>query len=157
MTLGLSWTRVVILTANVAELRDPELLPHLNKPNPHKSHWHDMMLFLRCQVEEYAIKTKWGSAEALDAEYERRETQKKARKEAKFRDKLTELKRKTRTEAFRRQAAAGRDAGKNSKFGDAVGSAGRHVHDWGRVVENENGMTVKTCTECGMEVEEMEL
>lgn len=140
-----------------AELRDPELLPHLNKPNPHKSHWHDMMLFLRFQVEEYAIGTKWGSAEALDAEYERRETQKKARKEAKFKEKLLDLKRKTRTEAFRRQAGTlGNKNGAPSKFGDAVGGGGRHVHEWGRTVENEEGMTVKTCVSCGMEVEELE-
>ncbi|KAM0428622.1 hypothetical protein ACHAPT_006983 [Fusarium lateritium] len=136
------------------ELRDPELLPHLSKPNPHKSHWHDMMLFLRCQVEEYAIKTKWGSAEALDAEYERRETQKKARKEAKFKEKLMDLKRKTRTDAFRRQAGTLSKSGA-SKFGDAIGG-GKHVHEWGRTVENEEGMTVKTCVECGMEVEELE-
>ncbi|KOS17656.1 DNA repair protein rad14 [Escovopsis weberi] len=138
------------------ELRDPELLPHLNKPNPHKSHWHDMMLFLRFQVEDYAINTKWGSAEALDAEFERREAQKKARKEAKFREKLLDLKRKTRTDAFRRQAGALAKTGA-SKFGDAVGGGGRHVHEWGRTVENEEGVSVKTCLECGMEVEELEL
>lgn len=114
-----------------------------------------MMLFLRFQVEEYAIKTKWGSAEALDAEFERRETQKKARKEAKFKDKLTELKRKTRTDAFRRQAGTLGRTGAN-KFGDAVGSS-RHVHEWGRTVENEAGMTIKTCVECGMEVEELKM
>lgn len=141
---------------NTAELRDPDLLPHLSRPNPHKSHWHDMMLFLRCQVEEYAVKSKWGSSEALDAEYERREAQKKARKERQFKEKLLDLKRKTRTDAFRRQAG---NLGKTgaSKFGDAVGSGGRHVHEWGRVVENEHGMTVKTCASCGMEVEELEL
>jgi len=138
------------------ELRDPELLPHLSKPNPHKSHWHDMMLFLRCQVEEYAVNTKWGSAEALDAEYERRETQKKARKEAKFKEKLMDLKRKTRTDAFRRQAGNLSRTGAN-KFGDSVGSGGRHVHEWGRTIENEEGITVKTCVDCGMEVEELEL
>ncbi|KAL2205808.1 DNA repair protein rad14 [Sarocladium strictum] len=136
------------------ELRDPELLPHLNKPNPHKSHWHDMMLFLRFQVEEYALNTKWGSADALDAEYERRETQKKARKEAKFKEKLMDLKRKTRTDAFRRQAGNLSKSGA-SKFGDAMGG-GRHVHEWGNTVENEDGMTVKTCVDCGMEVEELE-
>lgn len=136
------------------ELRDPELLPHLNKPNPHKSHWHDMMLFLRFQVEEYALTSKWGSAEALDAEYERRETQKKARKEAKFKEKLMDLKRKTRTDAFRRQAGNLGKSGAN-KFGDSMGS-GKHVHEWGNTIENEDGMTVKTCIECGMEVEEME-
>ncbi|CAK7233775.1 DNA repair protein rad14 [Sporothrix curviconia] len=141
------------------ELKDEELLPHLSKPNPHKSHWHDMMLFLRCQVEEYAIKTKWGSAEALDAEFERREADKKRRKEAKFKEKLLQLKKKTRTEAYRRNAR-----GKNSAddealattFGDAVGRQGRHAHEWGRAIENEDGMSVKRCISCGMEVEELE-
>lgn len=137
------------------ELRDPELLPHLSKPNPHKSHWHDMMLFLRMQVEEYAVTKKWGSAKALDEEFERREAQKKARKERQFKEKLLDLKRKTRTDAFRRQAGTLSKTGAN-KFGDSLGS-GRHVHEWGRVVENEEGMTVKTCAECGMEVEELEM
>lgn len=114
-----------------------------------------MMLFLRCQVEEYAIKTKWGSSEALDAEYERRETQKKARKETKFKEKLMDLKRKTRTDAFRRQAGTLGKSGA-SKFGDSI-REGKHVHSWGRTVENEEGMTVKTCVDCGMEVEELEL
>ncbi|KAI2616230.1 DNA repair protein [Hypoxylon sp. NC1633] len=149
------------------ELRDEELLPHLSKPNPHKSHWHDMMLFLRCQVEEYAFgDKKWGSAEALDAEFERRETEKKKRKEAKFKEKLLDLKKRTRTDAYRRQkgklggigAGGGGEAspGRKAQFGDAVGNGGKHVHEWGRVVENEDGATVKTCTTCGMEVEEME-
>ncbi|KAG5978516.1 hypothetical protein E4U55_006132 [Claviceps digitariae] len=137
------------------ELRDPELLPHLSRPNPHKSHWHDMMLFLRFQVEEYALKTKWGSAEALDEEYEKREAQKRARKEAKFKEKLMDLKRKTRTDAFRRQAGTLGKSGA-SKFGDAIRES-KHVHQWGRTVQNEEGMTVKTCVDCGMEVEELEL
>lgn len=139
------------------ELRDTDILPHLSRPNPHKSHWHDMMLFLRCQVEEYAFGKKWGSEEALDAEFARRQEAARARKEKKFKEKLTELKRKTRTEAFRRQAAKGGTAADGpKKFGDAIGS-GRHVHEWGRTVENEDGMTVKTCVECGMQVEELEL
>ncbi|KAI5860388.1 DNA repair protein [Durotheca rogersii] len=147
------------------ELRDEELLPHLSKPNPHKSHWHDMMLFLRYQVEEYAFGEKWGSAEALDAEFERREAEKKKRKEAKFKEKLLDLKRRTRTDAYRRQhGRLGGGAGsgpassssKKAKFGDAIPSNGKHVHEWGRPVENEDGATVKTCTACGMEVEELE-
>ncbi|RYO91405.1 hypothetical protein DL766_001370 [Monosporascus sp. MC13-8B] len=150
------------------ELRDEELLPHLSRPNPHKSHWHDMMLFLRWQVEEYAFgDKKWGSAEALDAEFERREADKKKRKEAKFREKLLDLKKRTRTDAYRRQqgrlgvggggGGGGSGGGGKAKFGDAVGNNGRHVHEWGRVVENEDGATVKTCTSCGMEVEELTL
>jgi DNA-repair protein complementing XP-A cells len=134
-----------------AELKDEELLPHLNKPNPHKSHWHDMMLFLRYQVEEYAINKKWGSEEKMDAENNRREEAKKKRKEDKFKSKLEELKKKTRTEAYRRNLKGG----KGGQFGDRIGG-GRHEHEWGQTVENEDGMTVKTCTECGMEVEELE-
>ncbi|KAL1890225.1 DNA repair protein rad14 [Sporothrix stenoceras] len=141
------------------ELKDAELLPHLSKPNPHKSHWHDMMLFLRCQVEEYAIKTKWGSADALDAEFERREADKKRRKEAKFKEKLLQLKKKTRTEAYRRNARGKSSADGETQattFGDAIGSKGRHLHEWGRAIENEDGMSVKRCVSCGMEVEELE-
>ncbi|PQE23087.1 hypothetical protein CJF32_00004476 [Rutstroemia sp. NJR-2017a WRK4] len=134
------------------ELKDGELLPHLNKPNPHKSHWHDMMLFLRYQVEEYAFNTKWGSAEALDAEFEKRETEKKKRKEEKFKSKLKDLKKKTRTEAYRRSL---KGDGKGGKFGDAI-SNGKHEHEWGQTVENEDGISVKSCVECGMEVEELE-
>ncbi|KAI0180769.1 DNA repair protein [Hypoxylon sp. FL1284] len=147
------------------ELRDEELLPHLSKPNPHKSHWHDMMLFLRCQVEEYAFSDKkWGSAEALDAEFERREADKKRRKEAKFKEKLLDLKKRTRTDAYRRQkgtlgGGGGRgrqEPGRKAQFGDAIPNGGKHVHEWGRIVENEDGATVKTCKACGMEVEELE-
>ena len=136
----------------VAELKDPELLPHLSKPNPHKSHWHDMMLFLRYQVEDYAFTTKWGSAAALDAEFEKREAEKKARKEKKFKEKLKELKKKTRTDAYRRGLANGGKSG--GGFGDAVGK-GKHEHEWGLAVERE-GMSVKTCVGCGMELEEIE-
>jgi DNA-repair protein complementing XP-A cells len=123
-----------------------------------------MMLFLRYQVEDYAFKHKWGSVEALDAEFEKREVDKKRRKEAKFKEKLLDLKRKTRTDAFRRNnaksggsAGIGGATGKATKFGDAIGGGGKHVHEWGRTVENEEGMTVKTCLTCDMEVEELEL
>ncbi|KAK7980327.1 beta-glucuronidase [Apiospora arundinis] len=146
------------------ELRDEELLPHLSRPNPHKSHWHDMMLFLRYQVEEYAFSDKrWGSAEALDEEFARREVEKKKRKEAKFKSKLLDLKKRTRTDAYRREhgklggggGASSSGGGGKARFDDVIGG-GKHVHEWGRTIENEAGMTVKTCTTCGMEVEELE-
>jgi DNA-repair protein complementing XP-A cells len=108
-----------------------------------------MMLFLRFQVEEYAISKKWGSAEKLDAEFERREDQKKKRKEAKFKEKLLDLKKKTRAEAFRRQHGA-------KKFGGVSSDEGKHEHRWGVTVENGEGVTVKKCLECGIEVEVLE-
>ena len=136
------------------ELKDTELLPHLERPNPHKSTWNNMMLFLRYQVEEYAFSKKWGSAEALDEEFAKRETEKKKRKEDKFKSKLQELKKKTRVEAYRRSRQAGAGGG---SFGDEVGRGGKHVHTWGRAVENEEtDAAVKSCVECGMEVEELE-
>ncbi|KAK6340635.1 hypothetical protein TWF696_008959 [Orbilia brochopaga] len=126
------------------ELRDEDLLPHLDKPNPHKSNWATMNLYLRYQVEEFAWK-KWGSPEALDAEYERRTAEQKRRKEAKFQKRLMDLKKRTRVETWKRQG----------KLGEASG--GKHVHEWGELVEKEgaDGMGVKTCVECGMEVEEL--
>ncbi|KAF2720690.1 DNA repair protein RAD14 [Polychaeton citri CBS 116435] len=135
------------------ELRDPDLLPHLEKPNPHKSTWNNMMLYLRYQVEEYAFsEKKWGSSEGLDQEWERRQQETKARKEKKFRSKLDELKKRTRVDAYKRGRAGG-----GGEFGDTIGK-GRHEHEWGRAVEDpESGMMKKRCIECSMEVEEMEL
>ena len=139
----------------IAELKDEELLPHLERPNPHKATWNNMMLYLRYQVEEYAFSSrKWGSPEALDAEFAKRESDKKKRKEDKFRTRLRELKKRTQVEAYRRNRAVG---GGGGDFGDDVGQRGKHVHQWGRAVDNpETGMGVKTCVDCGMEVEELE-
>lgn len=135
------------------ELKDEELLPHLERPNPHKTTWNNMMLYLRYQVEEYAFTHKWGSADALDAEFAKRETDKKRRKEDKFKSKLHELKKKTRVEAYRRSRQAGAGGG---TFGDDIGGGGKHAHVWGRPVEDGEGVGLKTCVECGMEVEELE-
>lgn len=135
------------------ELKDTNLLPHLKKANPHKSTWNDMMLYLRFQVEEYAFSDKkWGSPEALDEEFTRRQSELKRRREVKFKSKLADLKRRTRVDAYKR-SKAGVEGG---NFGDRI-AGGKHEHEWGRAVDNpETGATVKTCVECGMEVEELE-
>ncbi|KAL4983020.1 XPA protein C-terminus-domain-containing protein [Aspergillus falconensis] len=136
------------------ELRDEELLPHMERPNPHKSTWNNMMLYLRYQVEEYAFSDKkWGSPEALDAEFEKRENDKKRRREAKFKTKLDDLKKRTRVEAYRRN----RKGAAGGNFGDEIGKGGRHVHQWGRsILDPETGIGTKKCVDCGMEVEELE-
>ena len=135
------------------ELKDEKLLPHMERPNPHKSTWATMFLYLRCQVEEYAFSDrKWGSPEALDEEFARRETDKKKRKETKFRSKLADLKKRTRVEAYQRSRKGG-----GGNFGDDLGD-GRHEHEFGRPVDNpETGIPVKTCAICGFEVEEIDL
>jgi DNA-repair protein complementing XP-A cells len=139
------------------ELADEDLLPHLERPNPHKTSFHNMQLFLRLQVEAYAFsEKKWGSAEALDEEYEKRSKVAKQRKEKKFKNKLNDLKRRTRVEAYKRQRLGGDNA--TAEFGQKIkGRYDKHEHEWGRGVLNpETGMTKKICTECGMEVEELE-
>ncbi|OJZ80599.1 hypothetical protein ASPFODRAFT_212353, partial [Aspergillus luchuensis CBS 106.47] len=96
---------------------------------------------------------KWGSPEALDAEFERHEGEKKRRREAKFKKKRQDLKKRTRVDAYRRNrmGAAG------GEFGDNLGNGGQHVHQWGRSVENpETEIGVKTRVDYGMEVEELE-
>ncbi|TPX62375.1 hypothetical protein PhCBS80983_g00500 [Powellomyces hirtus] len=70
-----------------SELRDDRLLPHWERPNPHKSTYSKMLLYLRSQVEKFAWE-KWGGPEALDAEFERRESEKKERKDKKFKLKM---------------------------------------------------------------------
>lgn len=135
------------------ELKDEKLLPHLERPNPHKAHWHNMSLYLRMQIEDYAFSDKrWGSAEALDAEFERRQAETKKRKENKFKSKLADLKKRTQVEAYRRNRA-----GRSGQFGDDLGDD-KHVHQFGQAVENpKTGMPVKRCEGCGLEVEELEL
>jgi DNA-repair protein complementing XP-A cells len=144
------------------ELEDKDLFRRMEKPNPHKSHWSMMQLYLRYQVEDFAFsEMKWGSPEALDEEFERREANKKQKKEAKFRNKLHELKKRTRVDAFERSMARrkGEDNSGELKFGDKIVRKGdRHEHEWGRTVEDpETGIGVKRCVECGMECEEIEL
>ncbi|TCD70085.1 hypothetical protein EIP91_005067 [Steccherinum ochraceum] len=85
-----------------AELRDHDIMPHLLKANPHKSTFANMMLFLRYQVEEFAWK-KWGSPEALDAEWEKRVAEKKKQKNKKFEEGLRELRRRTRETVWQKR------------------------------------------------------
>jgi DNA-repair protein complementing XP-A cells len=140
------------------ELDDKDLLPRLEKPNPHKAQWATMYLFLRYQVEEYAFSDqKWGNQEKLDEEFENRQVVKRQRKDQKFKTKLKELKKKTRVEAYQRSRGIG-DGGGAENFGDVVKRRGdRHTHEWGVPVEDpETGVQVKRCIECGIECEELD-
>ncbi|KAF8527892.1 XPA protein C-terminus-domain-containing protein [Hysterangium stoloniferum] len=117
------------------ELRDEELLPHMLKANPHHSTFSNMMLYLRMQVEEFAWK-KWGSPEALDAEYEKREKEKKRKRGKKFEEGLKELRRRTKETVWQRR----RDA--------------EHQHTYGVAGIGDDGIIGRQiCTECGFEIE----
>ena len=96
-----------------------------------------MMLFLRCQVEAFAIK-KWGSLEALDAEFERRTEEKKRKKSRKFEEALRDLRRKTREGVWQKR----RDE--------------EHVHDYGEIEQVQGGPAGsgrQKCRDCGFEIE----
>ncbi|CAG8745505.1 5355_t:CDS:2, partial [Dentiscutata erythropus] len=109
---------------NDAELKDEELLPHWSKPNPHKSTWNDMMLYLREQ--EFSFK-KWGGAEGLDKEFERRQNEKKKRKDKKFKSKLADLRKRTRTDELEKNRYK------------------EHKHEFGVAVEDpETGISTQT-------------
>ncbi|GAA5970881.1 hypothetical protein JCM8115_007029 [Rhodotorula mucilaginosa] len=119
------------------ELRDTDLMPHLLRPNPHRPTYSNMMLFLRCQVEAFAFSdAKWGSPEALDAEFERREAEKKDKKSKKFAKKLSELRKKTRTNVWHRRQEA------------------EHKHEFEQVAATDgSGGTVQRCAECGFQID----
>ncbi|KAE8193602.1 hypothetical protein A4X06_0g5022 [Tilletia controversa] len=117
-----------------SELRDPELLPHLLRPNPHKATYSNMMLFLRCQVESYAFgPSRWGSPEELDAEFARRQEAKAKRRGKKFAEDIQALRKRTRDEtiAKRNEVAA-------------------HEHTW---VEVPGQVGKQECETCGQEIE----
>ncbi|KAF9402327.1 hypothetical protein BGZ94_004963 [Podila epigama] len=121
------------------ELRDTELFPYWERPNPKKATWNNMMLYLRCQVEEFAFK-KWGGPEGLDAEFERRERDKEARKEIKFKKELRDLRNKTRTSVWQDKKAQSRPKA--------------HQHNYGAtLIDPDTGASVQTCIECGIQVE----
>ncbi|KAJ3360991.1 hypothetical protein HDU91_004175 [Kappamyces sp. JEL0680] len=91
-----------------------------------------MLLYLRSQVEEFAWK-KWGSSEALDVEFERRDKAAVAKKEKKTRTSLwdsTQLDLKIGAKAM-----------------------GDHEHVFASAVDKGNGLKKQTCTTCGMAVE----
>lgn len=115
-----------------SELRDKELLPHLERPNPYQQTYSNMMLYLRYQVEDFAWK-KWGGPDQLDAEYEKREKQKKERKQARFEAKLKEMRNRTRAQAITK-----------------IGTLNKHVHIWGPPEKQEDGTQRRVCGGCGV-------
>lgn len=92
------------------------------------------MLFLRYQVEDFAWK-KWGSPEALDAEWERRVEEKKKKKNKKFEESLRDLRRRTREGVWQRRKDQ------------------EHKHVFGTIDTTEDGGARQVCQECGFAVD----
>lgn len=93
-----------------------------------------MMLFLRYQVEEFAWQ-KWGTPEALDAEYERRVVEKRKKKNKKFEQGLKELRRRTRETVWQKRKDQ------------------EHHHVFGVVEKGGDGVGKQVCHECGFTIE----
>jgi DNA-repair protein complementing XP-A cells len=108
------------------------------KANPHASTFANMMLYVRYQVEEFAWK-KWGSPEAMDAEYERRTAEKSKKKNKKFEQGLKELRRRTKESVWQRRKDE------------------EHKHVFGPVEASRGGAGQQVCHECGFTVDFEEL
>jgi len=93
-----------------------------------------MMLYVRHQVEEFAWK-KWGSPEALDAEYERRTAEKRKKKNRKFEQGLMELRRRTREGVWQRRKDE------------------EHQHVYGATEVGEGGVGRQVCHQCGFTID----
>ena len=104
-----------------------------------------MCLYVRTQVEAFAIR-KWGSLDALDQEFTRRQAEKEVRKKAVFKKKNLELRQKT--------------VGKRLTLSSLAKESLGHVHSFGPVVAADlPGWCVilflisreqQTCSSCGL-------
>ncbi|CCK72026.1 DNA repair protein RAD14 KNAG_0I02400 [Huiozyma naganishii CBS 8797] len=125
-----------------SELADDTLFHRWERANPHAATYARMQLFVRCEVERFAS-SKWGSLEALDAEWERRETDRRDRKTRKYDREIKQMRLRTRAQEFTKKYHRG-------KYGP------RHTHEF---VTREGpkdieGTVTRRCTGCGLEVVE---
>uniref|UniRef100_UPI003AAB848D DNA repair protein complementing XP-A cells n=1 Tax=Centroberyx gerrardi TaxID=166262 RepID=UPI003AAB848D len=113
--------------------REPPLKFVLRK-NPHNSHWGDMKLYLKLQVEKRCMEV-WGSEEALEEARETREENREVQKQKRFNKKVKELRRAVRSSMWTKDTSV-------------------HQHQYGpeEVVDEEEDLYKKTCTTCGHEL-----
>ncbi|KAK5866197.1 hypothetical protein PBY51_020406 [Eleginops maclovinus] len=113
--------------------REPPLRFTLKK-NPHNSHWGDMKLYLKVQVEKRCMEV-WGSEEALEEAKDSREENREVQKQKRFNKKVKELRRAVRSSMWTKDTSV-------------------HQHQYGpeEVVDAEEDLYKKTCTTCGHEL-----
>jgi len=128
------------------ELNDGKLMPHWERPNPRKSSFARMKLYLREQVETFAFE-KWNGPEGLDKEWQRRLDEKERRKEVKFKSVMSDLRKRTRIqERLNRQQKAAEKKTNDTK----------HEHEFElteeEIYDDETGEPVRRCVHCGLEM-----
>ncbi|KAI3648636.1 hypothetical protein MP228_006490 [Amoeboaphelidium protococcarum] len=117
-----------------------KVLRYWEKPNPHRSTYAKMHLFLRCQVEDYVFKHVWKSEEELDAEFERRDELKRKRAESKRKSNLRDMKKRVRTSLLNEQG--------NNRTAQESSDSRKHIHSW--IVQGAG----KRCESCNLSIEE---
>ncbi|SCV03910.1 LAME_0H14224g1_1 [Lachancea meyersii CBS 8951] len=130
------------------ELNDTALFHRFEKPNPHSGTFARMQLFVRCQVEAFAYQ-KWGGEEGLDGEWQKREEGKAQRREKKYKEKMKEMRIKTRAQEYTKKLL-------DRKHGK------EHVHEFSAAIDggvNEEGLHIlkRRCIGCGLETQEIML
>ena len=115
-------------------LTDEELesLTYMERQNPHKASYSRMKLYMRFLVEEFALK-KWKTWEALDEEFAQRSKRKQDLKDRKFKEKLTELRRRTMTARI-----------------EKARSTLEHVHEF---IKDDDHESKQRCRTCGFSVD----
>ncbi|CAH1153467.1 unnamed protein product [Phaedon cochleariae] len=112
--------------------REP-ILKFIKQKNPHNSHWGDMKLYLRLQVEKRALEV-WGSEEKIEEERTLREEKKVMAKSKKYEKHLKELRKGMRSSLYDRT------------------TAGPHVHNFGpETYDEEEDEYHRKCTTCPYE------
>ena len=111
-----------------------------------------MMLYVRYQVEEFAWK-KWGSPEALDAVFYRREEEKKRKRGKKFEEGVRDLRRRNKEGIWQK-----RQDEKHVHVYGAVEkrpnkSKTRRTRQASESEEEEEGVGIQRCGECGLTIE----
>ncbi|CDO70275.1 hypothetical protein BN946_scf184942.g75 [Trametes cinnabarina] len=106
-----------------------------NKCKNEKPEKYSLLTKTECkEVEDFAWK-KWGSPEALDAEWQRRVDEKKKKKNKKFEESLKELRRRTRETVWQKRKDQ------------------EHKHVFGVVEKGADGVGKQVCHECGFTIE----
>ena len=119
-------------------------------PNPHKSSYGDMRLYLRTQVEELALRT-WGSDEALFVEKERRVQERLQKADAKKRKAATTGPRGVPAGPAKRSAASAAAMARHQQQ-QAVSHTHSFCAEADEVYDAAEDTWTKKCTGCGFEV-----
>lgn len=130
------------------ELADTAILPSVCKPNPLKTSWSQMRLYLRLQVENFAT-TKWGTLKNLEEEIVNRASAKEIRAQKRFKESLKGM------SLFSTFCLIFVDLRRKTKIGKKNLSKNDEAHHRHNYIDSSEGK--KKCRDCGLCIEVEEL